>query len=208
MQSVVVLGKGELAIKICEWFLKSGKYKLVSIVPTIPEPTWTASLKEWAISESIPVVASGHFKDLDIKSDLAFSVYYDKIVNKDFIDKCGRVLNLHNSPLPAYRGVSPINWVLKHGKLEHGVTIHEVTPGIDDGPIVSQVKFSIYPDIEEVIDVYRKALKFAYLLFEQTIPVLDNIIAQPQDETQATYYSRHDDKLLQNRRSFTRGNQS
>ena len=56
-----------------------------------------------------------------------------------------------------------INWALKDGCNEHGVTIHEVTSGVDNGPIISQIKYSIYPEFEEVIDVYKKSLKFCLM---------------------------------------------
>src|SRR5204862_5498551 len=97
---------------------------------------------------------------------------------------------------PKYRGVSPINSALKNGERMHGVTIHEITPGIDDGPIVAQVLFSIYPEHDEVVDVYDRALEYGWTLFEQTMPNLDRIEAEPQDEAEATYYSLTDNELL------------
>jgi len=204
MKKVVVLGKGELAIKVCEWFLASNEYVLSYVVPVKPEPTWTSSLSQWALEQKIPVIESGDYRELTFNPDLAMSVFYDKIIKKDFIERCGKILNLHNSPLPKYRGVSPINWALKNGESFHGVTIHEITPGIDDGPIVGQIKYNIYPEIDEVKDVYARALKYAYILFEQTAPLYDMIEATPQDESLATYYDSSMNVLLGERRYFTR----
>ncbi|HOZ45110.1 MAG TPA: formyltransferase family protein [Candidatus Hydrogenedentes bacterium] len=209
-KSVILLGKGELARRIAGWFHESPDYNLVRVVPVIPEPKWTASLKEWADAHGVPTVDSGHFKDIpgveveDWTIDLAFSCFYDRIIKKWFIDKCGRILNLHNAPLPKYRGVSPINWALKNEEPMHGVTIHEITPGIDDGPVVSQVQYSLYPAFDEVKTVYGRALEFAWTLFQQTMPMLDQIVARPQDNAQATYYSAKENHLLQERRYFTR----
>ena len=206
----MVLGKGSLAIRIAEWFLESRDHDLVCVVPVVPEPTWAASLIAWAANRRVPLLESGDFRDVSAilgrewGVDLAFSITYDRIVTEEFIVRCARVLNIHNSPLPRYRGVSPINWALKNGEREHGVTIHEITPGIDDGPIVAQVRFSIYPAFDEVIDVYARALSYGWTLFEETMPVLDRIVAQPQEESEATYYSRASDVLLHERRSFTR----
>jgi methionyl-tRNA formyltransferase len=86
----------------------------------------------------------------------------------------------------------------------HGVTIHEITPGIDDGPIVAQLQYSIYPELDEVVDVYNRALEYGWTLFEQTIPNLDRIEAAPQDERAASYYSTADNDALGERRGFTR----
>ena len=202
---VLILGKGELAIKICEWFSKSSDYELCSVVPVIPEPVWTESLSLWAKQNNIPLVESGHYKDLDLEEiDLAMSVFYDKIIQSNFIDKCKRIINLHNSPLPKYRGISPINWALKDGCNEHGVTIHEITAGVDNGSIISQIKYSIYPEFEEVIDVYKKSLKFAYVLFENTISIIDEIVPIKQNEEEASLHHFSENNLLKERRDFTK----
>ena len=132
------------------------------------------------------------------------SVFYDKIIKKKFIDRCGRIINLHNSPLPKYRGVSPINWALKNEEVEHGVTIHEITPGIDDGPIIAQLKYSIYPDIDEVEDVYKRSQVYGFTLFQQTMASFDNITPRPQNDSAAIYYDSTKNSLLGDRRYFTR----
>jgi len=207
---VIVMGKGSLAIRIAEWFCKSDEYELIQIVPVVPEPLWTDSLTEWANKKGISLVATGHYKDVDFidneyeKIDLVFSVFYDKIIKKWFIDRCNRILNIHNSPLPRYRGVSPINWALKNNEMKHGITIHEISPGIDDGPIYAQVQYSIFPEFDEVIDVYTRALEYGWVLFCQTMPILDKIVPRPQDQRLATYYDAMKDSLLQERRRFTK----
>ena len=209
-EAVILLGKGTLAIRIAEWFLAHPSYDLRLVVPVVPEPAWTDSLSKWAEGNDIPLVRSGHYKDIpEVLSaawtaDLAFSVFYDKIIKDWFIAKCKTILNLHNSPLPKYRGVSPINWALKNGEQQHGVTIHEITPGIDDGPIYSQLLYSIYPDVDEVRDVYVRALEYGWTLFTQTMPLLGKIKPIAQDGAQATYYSAKQNSLLAERRSFTR----
>jgi len=207
MKTVVLLGKGSLAVRIAQWFHDSEDHELTWIVPVVPEPAWTDSLIGWAEDHGVPYVESGHYRDLPGEgnvAELGFSVFYDKIVRAEFIARFDRLLNLHNGPLPRYRGVSPINWALKNEEDHHGVTIHEITPGIDDGPIVGQVTYSIYPDVDEVEDVYQRALAYGWTLFEQTAPLLDRITARPQDERAATYYSAGDNERLGERRGFTR----
>jgi methionyl-tRNA formyltransferase len=194
-------------VRIAAWFGDSPDYELRCIVPVVPEPSWTASLNAWARDHGVPLVESGDYRDVRGEGQIAnlgFSVFYDKIVDAGFIAGFDRLLNLHNGPLPRYRGVSPINWALKNGETSHGVTIHEITPGIDDGPVISQLTYSIYPEFDEVADVYGRALEYAWVLFQQTMPLIDKIRPVPQDESRATYYSRTQDDLLGERRSFTR----
>ncbi|HXS47257.1 MAG TPA: formyltransferase family protein [Solirubrobacterales bacterium] len=204
-----MLGKGTLAVRIAEWFMQSDGYRLDGVVPVVPEPSWTDSLIGWAREHDVPWVETGDWADLPkceggSVADLAISVFYDRILPKSFIDCCGRILNVHNGPLPRYRGVSPINWALKNDERSHGVTIHEITPGIDDGPIVAQLQYSIYPEFDEVNEVYARALEYGWTLFEQTMPLLGEIEARPQDEGQATYYGAVDNERLGERRTFTR----
>ena len=205
---IAVLGKGELAIRVSELFFNDPECKLI-IIPVIPEPAWTNSLLVWAKGKKITIVASGSYKDAlkhigDKKVFLAISVFYDKIIDQTFIERCEKIINIHNGPLPKYRGVSPINWALKNNEPKHGITIHEITAGIDDGPIIAQLEYCIYPDFDEVIDVYNRAIEYGWVLFKQTMPILDKILPRPQDETLALYYNKSQDKLLKERKNFTR----
>jgi methionyl-tRNA formyltransferase len=207
-RSVILLGKGTLAIRAAEWFLQSERYELVSVVPVVPEPAWTDSVIEWAEQHGVPIVESGHWRDAPAEAhepiDLGISVFYDRILPIEFIERFKRLLNIHNSPLPRYRGVSPINWALHNEEFHHGVTIHEISPGIDDGAIVAQLIYSIYPEFDEVVDVYKRAIEYGWILFQQTMPILDRIASIPQDESTATYYSAEEDERLGERRYFTR----
>ena len=210
MKNVILLGKGAIGIQVAEWLNNHPEFNLTMIVPAVPEPTWTDSIIGWAEANGIPHVPSGKFHDIpnvrdeDWHIDLAISIFYDRIIRAWFIDKCGQIVNLHNSPLPKYRGVSPINWALKDGQDMHGATIHEITPGVDDGPIVAQVKYSIYPEVDEVEDVYKRGLIFGFELIKATIPRLDAITPVPQNEAEATFYHSRDNHLLGDRRHFTR----
>jgi methionyl-tRNA formyltransferase len=209
-KTVIVLGKGTLAVKVATWFHETADYSLVCVVPNMPESSWTASLQQWAKERDVAHVQSGRVEGIPgVKEegwyvDLAVSVTYDKIIRQWFIDKCGKILNIHNSPLPRYRGVNPINWALKNGESQHGVTIHEITAGIDDGPIVSQVTFPVNPVVDEVIDVYERSLHFGWKLFKETMPGLWDRRAIPQDESKAAYFSARDFHGLGERSYFTR----
>ncbi len=202
MMKTVVFGKGKLAIDVCE-FLRKVKCEL-HVVPVMPEPTWTDSLKLWCVNNSIPYTDSGDYRDLDFKVELGISIFYDKIFKKNFIDSCDKLINVHNGPLPHYRGMSPINWALKDNREEHGITIHDITPGVDDGPIISQLKYSIYPEFDEVIDVYNRSLEYGKVLFENTFPILYSINPKEQDESKVIYHTSSDNHLLGERINFTK----
>ena len=50
----------------------------------------------------------------------------------------GRMLNIHPSLLPKYPGLHTHQRALDAGDTEAGCTVHEVTPVLDDGPILGQ----------------------------------------------------------------------
>lgn len=58
----------------------------------------------------------------------------------------GRMLNIHPSLLPKYRGLDTHARALAAGDTEAGCTVHEVTPALDDGPILGQARVPILPD--------------------------------------------------------------
>jgi len=58
----------------------------------------------------------------------------------------GRMLNIHPSLLPKYRGLHTHARAIAAGDAEHGCTVHEVTAELDDGPILGQARLDIRPD--------------------------------------------------------------
>ena len=191
-KKIVLLGKGELAIRVAEYLMESSKYELSLVVPVYPEPIWTSSLLEWAMKRGIPTIPSGNYQEIGSKKiyDIYFSVYYDKIFSPSFCEEVELILNLHNGPLPRYRGVNPINWALKNGEKEHGVTIHRIVPGVDEGAIFGQIFFPIYPNSEDVIDVLNRSYEKGYELFKQVFEDLETITPIEQDHRLSFYYSK------------------
>jgi phosphoribosylglycinamide formyltransferase-1 len=61
----------------------------------------------------------------------------------------GRMLNIHPSLLPAYRGLHTHRRVLAAGDTEHGASVHFVTPELDAGPVVLQSKVAVLPGDNE-----------------------------------------------------------
>ncbi|WP_010140374.1 phosphoribosylglycinamide formyltransferase [Oceanicola sp. S124] len=58
----------------------------------------------------------------------------------------GRMLNIHPSLLPKYKGLHTHARALEAGDTEAGCTVHEVTAELDDGPILGQARVPVVPD--------------------------------------------------------------
>ncbi len=61
----------------------------------------------------------------------------------------GRILNIHPSLLPAYPGLHTHRRALEAGETQHGCTVHLVTQGVDEGPILAQAVVPVLPDDTE-----------------------------------------------------------
>ena len=74
-----------------------------------------------------------------------------RILSPDFVARWrGRILNIHPSLLPKYRGVSPQKRAIEAGERVSGCTVHLVDEGTDTGPVVLQKELRIEPgDTEE-----------------------------------------------------------
>ncbi|WP_299868887.1 phosphoribosylglycinamide formyltransferase [uncultured Roseobacter sp.] len=57
----------------------------------------------------------------------------------------GHMLNIHPSLLPKYKGLHTHARALEAGDRLHGCTVHEVTPALDDGPILGQAEVPVQP---------------------------------------------------------------
>jgi phosphoribosylglycinamide formyltransferase-1 len=67
-----------------------------------------------------------------------------RILTPEFTRKwAGRMLNIHPSLLPLYKGLHTHARALEAGDAEHGCTVHEVTAELDGGPILGQARIRI-----------------------------------------------------------------
>jgi methionyl-tRNA formyltransferase len=207
MRRVAVLGKGALAVHTCETLATLPDTVLDTVVPTTPEPSWDVSLTAVVRSRwpDVHVISSGDWRELEPgRCDLIVSVLYDKIIGPELIHATPQIINCHPGRLPHYRGVRPVNWALRNGDDLAGITLHVIDAAIDSGPILAEALFSIWPDVDEVRDVWWRAIAHGRLLITDTLPRLDRIQPQPQDPTLAvTHYSR-DIHLLGERSGWTR----
>ncbi|MBF9036302.1 phosphoribosylglycinamide formyltransferase [Rhodobacterales bacterium HKCCE2091] len=83
----------------------------------------------------------------DYQTDLVCLAGFMRILSAGFVEKWPhRILNIHPSLLPKFRGLDTHARALAAGETEHGCTVHEVTPALDDGPILGQARLAVDPD--------------------------------------------------------------
>ena len=97
--------------------------------------------------------------------DLIVMAGWMRIVSKKFVEAFpGRIINLHPSLLPKYKGLNAIEQAMKAGETETGATVHFVTEELDSGAIIKQQEVPILPG--DTVDSLQRAIQQAehYLL--------------------------------------------
>jgi len=77
-------------------------------------------------------------------------------------------INIHNAPLPYYRGMLPNFWQLYNGEKEAGITIHRINTSIDTGDKLVQTSVSIGPE-DSLHDMIIKTKKAGVKLMLEVI---------------------------------------
>ena len=156
----------------------------------------TSPVKEVALAEGIPVLQPekprgeeflGELRAL--APDVSVVVAYGHILPKAVIDlpRLG-TLNIHASLLPALRGAAPIQAAIREGLGETGVTIMQMVPALDAGPIVHQVRTPIVDDeTAGELALRLSELGAAALIEGLALIELGAADPQPQDDAAATY---------------------
>lgn len=79
-------------------------------------------------------------------TDIICLAGFMEILSTCFVNKWqGRILNIHPSLLPDYKGLHTHRRVLEAGERYTGCTVHLVTPAVDDGPILGQLSVNVLP---------------------------------------------------------------
>jgi phosphoribosylglycinamide formyltransferase-1 len=83
----------------------------------------------------------------------------------------GRMLNIHPSLLPAYKGLHTHERVLAAGETRHGCSVHLVTEDLDSGPILARAEVPVLPgDTPEVLSA--RVLAAEHALYPQALAAM------------------------------------
>lgn len=83
---------------------------------------------------------------LEADIDIVCLAGFMRVLTESFVQHWeGRMLNVHPSLLPKYRGLKTHARAIEAGEVEHGCTVHLVTPELDEGPILGQAVVPVLP---------------------------------------------------------------
>lgn len=208
MTNVVYFGSPDFSANTLESIIIDLK-STISVVAVVTNPDKKVGRKQLMTPSPVAQVALNHhlpaFKPetLDganlahlklLKPDIFLTVAYGKVIPESWLTTPKiKSLNLHFSLLPKYRGALCIQEALKNGDSQTGVTLMEMSTGLDSGPVISQSSINIEIN-DNIADLQTKLTQVGVDLLVQSLPKyiagkLDQseISATKQDENLASY---------------------
>lgn len=106
------------------------------------------------------------------KADLVCLAGFMRILTPGFIDRWpGRLINIHPSLLPDYKGLHTHRRVLEDKKTETGCTVHYVVPEMDSGPIIVQKRVPVFPDDTED-NIAARVLEQEHIAYPEAVRIV------------------------------------
>lgn len=94
---------------------------------------------------------------------------YMKIISKNFIKLFRKkIINIHPSLLPKYKGLNTFSRVIKNKEIKSGCTVHFVNEKLDSGKTIVQ-KYFFINEFDKENDIRIKTQKLEYLAFPEAI---------------------------------------
>ena len=103
------------------------------------------------------------------KPDLVILAGFMRILTPDFVAHFnGKLINIHPSLLPKFKGLNTHQRALEAKEAEHGATVHFVTAELDDGPIVLQARVPVLAD-DDATTLAKRVLAQEHQLYPNAI---------------------------------------
>jgi methionyl-tRNA formyltransferase len=199
---IVFLGTPEFAVPCLEAVIASPAFTLIGVVTRPDRPAGRGQqmvkspVKMAAQRHQIPVFQPESLRDAaaveTVRSwspEVLVVVAFGQILRQPILDLARYgCLNVHASLLPRWRGAAPIQYAIRAGDSQTGVTIMRTEAGLDTGPILAQRSMPIAPDETSGTLHSKLAVLGAEMLPDVLARSLDGQIApQPQPETGITH---------------------
>lgn len=176
---VLVSGRGTNMVALSEYKRREARsYELALVASNVPEARGLVVARRLGI----PVWAHGHQgmerEEFDHMVDLALReadvevvalAGYLRLLSSEFIARWkGRILNIHPSLLPAYKGLDTHRRALEAGEIWVGCSVHLVTDELDGGPVLAQAKVRVR-ERETAQRLAERVLKEEHRLYPETL---------------------------------------
>lgn len=153
-------------------------------------------VKKYALENDLKVYQPESVKAIEtlelVKSlapDIIVVIAYGKILPKELIEiPRYKIINVHASLLPKYRGAAPIHYSIVNGDEKTGVSIMYIVEKLDAGDVILQKETDI--EEEDTLEtVYDRLAKLGEKALEEALVLIENgkENPKPQNEDEATF---------------------
>ena len=134
---------------------------------------------------------SAQARFMELEADAAIVVAYGLLLPEAVLDAPRHgCFNVHASLLPRWRGAAPIQRAILAGDTMTGVTIMQMEKGLDTGPMLMKAKTRI--EDKTAGELHDELAQLGAGLMVETLPDLERIVPEEQDEREATYAAKID----------------
>ena len=122
-----------------------------------------------------------------LNPDLICLAGYMRLLSADFVAHWrGSMLNIHPSLLPSFPGLDTHQRALSHQVRIHGCSVHFVTEGMDDGPVIAQAAVPVMPQDTEAT-LAARVLRAEHRLYPQALRLVAEGRVRMTDEGQTVF---------------------
>jgi methionyl-tRNA formyltransferase len=153
---IVVAATPDVAIPTLNWLITS-EHQLLSVITQPDRPAGRGRtlkesvISEWARENDVPCFKPASVTEtatLIEGADVLLTIGYGVLLPEELLSiPVHGCLNLHFSLLPRWRGAAPVQRAIEAGDSVSGVTVFQLDPGMDTGPIYSVKRFALDSDI-------------------------------------------------------------
>jgi phosphoribosylglycinamide formyltransferase 1 len=108
----------------------------------------------------------------DARPDIVCLAGYMRLLSGEFVRRyAGRMINIHPSLLPLFAGLNTHQRALDAGVRIHGCSVHFVTEGMDEGPIIAQAAVPVLA-ADDAATLAARVLGAEHALYPQALAML------------------------------------
>ncbi len=205
MTKIIFFGASIYSLPILEKLLTLPNFQLLSVVSKTdkafgrdqkitPNP-----VAKYCLDHHLPLIQVENFTPeikseiRNLKADLGLCLAFGPpFFDQKMIDLFPyKIVNIHPSPLPKYRGATPGPWQIINGEKKSALTFFQIDSLPDHGPIIAQIPFDLSRD-ETAETFYQKAFSLAS---DNLDTILSSYLQHPesllpQDHSQKTYFPK------------------
>lgn len=195
------MGTPEIAAYCLEKMLSDEHFEIVGVVSQPDRPAGRkmqltpSPVKEVALRNNLRVITPEKASDASVmealaglRAEVVVVVAFGQILSQKFLDQYPlRVVNVHASLLPRWRGAAPIQRAIMEGDRETGVCLQVMVKKLDAGAVLGARKIVIHDDMDALsLHEAMKPLAADLLAVELMDYMRGNLSPEPQDESQVT----------------------